>query len=384
MTDAYQLSLLGALVALRSVNPPGNEKPVAEYLARELAALGFSTEVQEILPGRANLVARLLGGEPGREVVLSGHLDVVAAVPEQWSRDPFVLHEEGGRLYGRGVVDMKGAISCMVAAAKDLIDGGGHFKGTLTLLFVADEEAGTAGTLHYVASGAKPDAVIIGEPTTMDVCVAHRGVARYEVEIAGRSGHASRPDDALNPITLAAKLALEIDRRNRELSARRHPVLPPPSIAVTMFDAGEQPNTIPGRCRLVIDRRTLPDESTDFLRDELRDMWLRAAPDSAPGALSEPKFTALTTAGSTLPGSTLAEDCRRVLAGLGVDARIRDFPAGCDQFAFAEAGVDCLLIGPGGIDRAHTVDECVGLDQLDLARRFYRAFIKEQLQWTTT
>ena len=379
--DSYQLELLRKLIAFPSVNPPGGEKPVAEFLAGELRGLGFAVELQDIAPGRANVVARLTGGA-GPEIALSGHLDVVAAAPEQWTHDPFVLREDGGRLYGRGVSDMKGAISAMVAAARDLVAAKGRFRGTLTLVFVADEEDATQGTKRYVASGARPDAVIIGEPTGMDVCVAHRGVARYHVDIAGRSGHASRPDETKNPITLAARLIEAIDGRNRELSRLPHHILPPPTIAVTMIEAAEQPNTIPGRCRLTIDRRTLPGEGKESLRDELRSLWRGAAPDD-PAALGEAMFSVFTQAGHTLPESRLAERCRLVLARLGVEACVRDFPAGCDQFAFVGAGIDCLLVGPGNIAQAHTVDEFIDKSQLALARSFYRESIREWLQWET-
>lgn len=378
--DAFQSLLLRDLIAIPSVNPPGGETPVADYLARRLRALGFAVETPEAAPGRTNVVAKLKGGD-GPEIVLSGHLDVVAAVPEQWTSDPFAVRENGDLVHGRGVCDMKGAISAMVTAARNLVAAGGTFNGTLTLLFVADEENATQGTLHYVRSGEKPDTVIIGEPTGMDVCIAHRGVCRYHVDVAGRGGHAARPHEAVNPITIAAHLVDAVDRRNRELSALRHAVLPSPTIVVTMIEGAEQPNTIPSRCRVTIDRRTLPEEDKEFLLAELQAMR-DSLPPGESAAVGPAVFSALTHAGHTLPGSGLAERCRRILSRLGVDARIRDFPAGCDQFAFADAGIDCLLVGPGDIAQAHTVDEFVSKSQLALARAFYREFLRERLQWT--
>lgn len=379
--DDYQLELLKKLIAFQSVNPPGNEKPAAEFVARQLEDLGFAVALHEIAPNRANVVARL-EGEKGPEIALCGHLDVVAAIPEQWSHPPFTLHDHGDRLYGRGVSDMKGAISSMIGAARDLILTGRNFKGTLTLLFVADEEDSTLGTKQYVASGAKPDAVIIGEPTEMNICIAHRGVARYHVYVSGRSGHASRPDEAKNPITTAARLIEEVERHNRVLSGRTHPILPPPSMAVTMIEAAEQPNMIPGRCRLTIDRRTLPGEDKDVLQGELAALRQNLSPEDA-SAVGDARFFVFTQAGHTLPDSHFAGQCKQVLDQLGVQACIRDFPAGCDQFAFIGAGIDCLLVGPGNIAQAHTVDEFIVKSQLSLARSFYREFIRERLQWKT-
>lgn len=376
--DPYQTALLRDLIAFPSVNPPGGEQPVAEYLAGRLRELGFHVETPLVAPGRANVVARFVGGD-GPDVALTGHLDVVAAAPDQWSSDPFVLRDAGSRLYGRGVCDMKGAISSMVAAARDFLAGGSSFKGTLTLLFVADEESTTLGTLGFLASGKRPDMAILGEPTGMNVCTAHRGVARYNVAVTGRSGHAARPEQAVNAVTIAARLADRIDRHNAILSRRTHPVLPPPTIAVTMIEGGEQPNTIPGSCRLTVDRRTLPDETKESLLAEFNALRESLAPDEAACA-AHPDFTVFTGAGHTLPGSHLADRCVAALSRVGVEAQVHDFPAGCDQFAFTAAGVDCVLVGPGELAQAHIVDEFVEKRQLALARAFYREFIRERLQ----
>ncbi|MCC8116604.1 MAG: M20/M25/M40 family metallo-hydrolase [Planctomycetes bacterium] len=376
--DDFHETLLRDLVAIDTSNPPGNELAAAEFLAPVLERIGMTTTVQTVAPGRANLVATRCGG-PGPEIVLSGHLDVVHADAARWSGDPFVLRRDTGRYYGRGVVDMKGAIASMVTAVRDFLqENGGAFTGTVSLVFVADEELTTLGTRGYIASGARPDAVVIGEPTGMDVCIAHRGTSRYRVDVRGQAGHAARPGEALNPITGAARLAVLVDEHNTTvLAARTHSVLPPPSMAVTMMTGGVQSNTIPGTCQLTIDRRTVPGEDEATLRSEFHDLAARLPDGSA--AISVPEFFVTVPAGGPVPAGTIGQQCADVLAGMGVPVRIRDFPACCDLAFFTSAGIDCVLVGPGNLSEAHTDDEFVDETQLVLAREFYLGLLQSKL-----
>ncbi len=375
--DAFQLDLLHKLVAAKTVYPPGNEAAAARILQDVLADIGFATTLDEIQPGRANLVATLRGG-PGPEIALSGHLDVVAADADHWQSDPFTLRLDGGRAYGRGVCDMKGAISSMVAAARDLVRSGAARRGAVSLIFVVDEEVNALGSRHYARSGGRPDAVIIGEPTNMDVCVAHRGCVRYHLDIAGQAGHASKPDKCVNPINIAARLTWVIETANKGLASLKHPLLPSPTMAVTMISAGEQPNVIPGTCRITVDRRVLPGENEESIRREVKTLVGTLAPEEA-ARVSEPLFFVSVGASEQLPGSGLADECRGILAGMGLEPKTKPFTAACDHFVFIDAGVDCLLVGPGDIAQAHTADEYVELEQLALARDFYLAFLRKRL-----
>lgn len=375
--DDFQMEILRNLVSFNTCYPPGNEETAARYLAGVLEPMGFAIEMQEVQPGRANLVARLRGGD-GPEIAFNGHLDVVAADAAQWKSDPFAVREEEGVLYGRGVCDMKGAVSSMVAAARDFLASGRKPKGTLTLIFVADEEVNALGSRHFAATGAKPDSVIIGEPTGMNIHIAHRGDIRYRLEIVGKSGHSARPHLAVNPISIAAEVIRRIDMRNSELSRVKHPILPPPCISATMISAGEQPNVIPGRCRLTVDRRIMPGETEADLVAEA-DAIRRSLPARFTPCVGKPEFFVSVNASEQLPGSTLAQDCLSVMQKMGLSPEIQPFPVGCDQFVFIEAGIDCLLVGPGDIGNAHCVDEFVQIRELAQARDFYRAFMESKL-----
>ncbi|MCC8166663.1 MAG: M20/M25/M40 family metallo-hydrolase, partial [Planctomycetes bacterium] len=215
-------------------------------------------------------------------------------------------------------------------------------------------------------------------PTGMDVCIAHRGTSRYRVSVHGRAGHAARPGEALNPLTTVGRLAGLVDEHNTsELAGRTHPILPPPSMAVTVMNGGVQSNTIPGTCEVTIDRRTVPGEDEAVLRREFQELADRLPPGSA--TVAEPEFFVTVPAGGPAPDGAIGEECAAVLADMGVSARIRDFTACCDLAFFTDAGIDCVLVGPGSLTEAHTDDEFVDEEQLVLARDFYRHLLKTKL-----
>ena len=367
------LEILERLIATDTTSPPGNEAAAAEYLAGVLRPYGFRTELQEVAPGRANLVATLPGRGP--HIALCGHLDVVAARPEHWDVPPFSLTERAGRYYGRGTSDMKGAISAMVAAACAFAEGKRGGDCTLSLVFVADEEVDGAGTRRYLADSPLPDLVLLGEPTGMDVCVGHRGTSRYILDFIGKSGHSSAPALACSPIYPVARFLLEAQRHDKEVLAQApHPVLGPATLAVTMVEAGEQSNSIPGNCRVTLDRRTLPGEDRAAVAGELRALMERA---DISQPWPEPQFFVEVAAGYQSAESDLQSRCVEVLEAMGIEAAVRGFGACCDQYQFTRAGVACVIVGPGSLEQAHVANEFISREQLFLALEFYTRFLRQ-------
>lgn len=265
----------------------------------------------------------------------------------------------------------------MVAAAARFAREKQPFNGTLQLVFVADEELYASGTLAFLEEHPLPSAVIIGEPTGMDVCVAHRGVSRPRIYIKGESGHASAPHKTVNPIYRAARFALAVEEQNQLLAKKTHPVLPSPTVAATIIEGGEQSNSVPGVCTLVLDRRTLPGEDRALLDEEIRQMANKAG---IPESDIHWEYFVETPGSQPLPGSTLGECCLSVLQGMELPSRLRDFGACCDQFAFIRRGVECVLVGPGRLEEAHTANEYIHPEQLALAVEFYYRYIVHQLQ----
>lgn len=366
------VELLERLVAFKTVSPPGNEEPAARYLAGLLEPLGFSCQVQKLGDNRANLIARLGTGD-GPELMLNGHLDVVPA-PGNWSGEPFCMRRRDGLLFGRGTADMKGGIAAMCQAAASAVGRGALKRGRLTLLFTADEECSNLGLHKYLEVNRPPDCCIIGEPTGLQVAVAHRGVSRDYIVLKGASRHAALLPRKGDAVEKAARAVQALERLNQKLAGMSHPVLNAPSAAVTGISGYEKDNVVPGQVRLLVDFRLLPGME-QAQAEEILKQGLMAGGLFEDDFAVEPHFY--------MPGGELAldnpflrlclEERDRLLGpGKGPVA----FGASCEQCFLAQAGSSVLICGPGELAQAHTVDEFTSEAQVRAAVRFYDAVIR--------
>jgi acetylornithine deacetylase len=198
-------ALVADLVAIDSVNPqlvPGGagEMEIARFLAAWLEAAGVEARIDEIAPGRANVIGVARGTGGGRTLLLNGHTDTVGHDGYDRPLDPRV---EGDRLYGRGGFDMKGGVAaalwaCAEAARLEL-------PGDVIVAAVCDEEFASIGT-QAVADQLHADAAVVTEPTALEICVAHKGFAWLEVEIAGRAAHGSQPQLGVDAIAKSGRV----------------------------------------------------------------------------------------------------------------------------------------------------------------------------------
>lgn len=380
------LDILRDLVSINTVNPPGNERAAAVYLKELLEPAGFLCTVQELGDGRANFIAKL-GREDGVELIFNGHLDVVPAVGH-WDTNPFELCEsgDGKKVYGRGVCDMKGGVAAMCRAALAIARAGGPERGMLKLLFVADEEDANRGARAYLRDiwdaemgdgDGKSDPVyaVIGEPTNLEVAVAHRGVARSYVDIRGAARHAALPEDGHSSIEKLPDVLRVISEVNRELGKRTHPVLPPPGISITMVDAYEKDNVVPGKVRLLTDFRILPDmgygEAEEILRNALHGAGIEHV------EIRNHFF---------MPGGEINPDDEFVTRCCEIAGRMEDrtskpqaFDASCEQCFLMEAGMKAVILGPGSLEQAHTRNEFLEVEQLERAAVIYEEITREIL-----
>lgn len=363
------IELLDHLVNFDTTSPPGNERPAAMYLADVLRPYGFQCEVQDLGENRANLIA-VMGEKSGPELMLNGHLDVVPAHGE-WHWDPFVMTRDNGRLYGRGTSDMKGGIAAMCEAAIRTAQKGGPKRGRLKLLFVADEECSNLGTLKYLETCPAPDYAIIGEPTGLEIAIAHRGVSRNYIDLYGPARHAALSAAGWDSM-VKARIALQAaENMNRELHAMSHEVLPPPGISVTMIHGYEKDNVVPGNVRMLLDFRILPGmnrrQAEKILADGLEKAGLSDYSIS-------PHFY--------MPGGELPSENPFVGLCLGerkrmtkADSKPQAFDASCEQCFFVEQGTQALICGPGNLVQAHTVNEFISEEQVWSAVDLYERII---------
>lgn len=318
---------------------------------------------------KANLIARIGPDVPGG-VVLCAHTDCVPVDGQDWDTDPFTVTARDGRLYGRGTSDMKGFIAVVLAALPAIVDA--PLERPIFLAFTYDEEVGTVGAPAAVAAlletWARPEAVIIGEPTSMEVVTDHKGVRAFTVVVDGLDGHSSKPHRAANAIAAAARIATYIDDlAERHRDAGDQDCFDPPytSFNLATVHGGEAINIVPGRCELRWEYRPVPGDDSPAIgadvqryADEVVLPRLRAGADVGDIVITPRRPT---PAMAREPDG-VAEALVRELTGYHGPAGT--VPFGTDGGHFQAAGVSTVVCGPGSIDQAHTPNEWIESDQL--------------------
>jgi acetylornithine deacetylase len=274
--------LLAQLVAIDSRNPqldahgPG-EAAIAAAVAAYLRAAGLDVALIEPAPGRPSVIARLplhssgfRGAGGGPALLLNAHLDTVGFGA---MAAPLVPRIEAGRLYGRGAYDMKGGLAVVLAATMQLAHGQ-PLRGDLIVTAVADEEHASLGTEAAIAylrdMGVRVDAAVVTEPTDLQLCVAHKGFAWASITTHGRAAHGSRRADGIDAIAHMGRVLAALERLDAQLQERPiHPLLGHGSLHASLIGGGSELSTYPARCRLDLERRTLPGETAESIAAEL-------------------------------------------------------------------------------------------------------------------
>ena len=349
-------TLLEQLVAIESVNPTlvpggGGEAQIGRFVAGWLERNGVETEYEELAPSRANVVGRVRGTGGGRSLMLNAHMDTVGLGGPDGALTP---REEQGRLYGRGSYDMKGSLAAMMLAAAAAAEL--RLSGDLIITAVADEEALSIGS-ERIAESVQADAAIVTEPTGLDIAVAHRGFVWLELETHGRAEHGSRYDLGIDAIARmgAPLVALgELDRRFDD-EGEAHPLLGRASAHASLIEGGTELSTYPDRCLLKVERRTLPGETVDQVKVELREI--------APNTTVEATFSREPL--ETPTDAAIVELLARKAADvLGTAPRLIGVPFWTDAALYAAAGIPTVVFGPGG-GGAHAETEWVELEDVE-------------------
>lgn len=371
MDEGAIKALLARLVAFRTENPTGPEDEAAAFVAAHMSGLGFTTRLEEVAPRRPNVIGVLENG-PGPTFAFNTHLDVVPA-GEGWSRDPFSLHEQDGRLYGRGSCDAKGAMAGMLAAMGLLSADREAWSGTLMGVFVVDEESGSRGARAFAATDPGIDACVIGEPTGCTTVTAHKGSIRPVVRIHGKTAHSGTPEKGVNAILAAAPLLDAVAAEHERIKGQAHPLVGGPSLTVVRAAGGHADNVVPNLCELLLDRRVVPGEDEAAVKARLAELVAGVAEMAgAPMEIADWKLTtggaAETEAGHPVVAAAQAACARHN----GRETPLGGFQGACDFVHFREAGAQGVVLGPGSIDRAHQPDEYVPIDELVRSVGIYR------------
>ena len=375
------VELLERLIAFDTTSRNSNLALIG-FVADYLDGHGISAALVRSDDGaKANLHA-VIGPDDAPGIVLSGHTDVVPVDGQDWSSDPFAVTRRDGKLFGRGTADMKGFIACALSLAPEAQERPLAFP--LHFAFSYDEEVGCLGAprlaRHIAQAGTPPRAVIVGEPTGMNVIDAHKGIRGFVTTITGREAHSSLPDKGANAILAAAELIHFLDGLAAEMRERGDPSgrFDPPctTIEVGTIQGGTAHNIVPRHCRFGWGYRFLPDQDEDeILRRFEAHVAERVLPRLRATAADADIETGLRAHVPGLrPSASPAVELACALSGRNETGTVS---YGTEAGIFEHAGIPAVLCGPGHIDQAHRADEFVETAQLDSCLAFLRRLIAD-------
>ncbi|MFL9945825.1 M20 family metallopeptidase [Paraburkholderia agricolaris] len=362
------LDLSRRLIQLVTFDPPGNELPAAQLVASVLADYDIASELQSIGPNRANVVARIKGAGQRPALIFSAHLDTIGVEEEQWSVAPFGAEVREGRLYGRGATDMKAALAAMAVAGIALQQQRGSLQGDLILAFSAAENSSCLGAKHMLDSGVLKDAgaLLISEPTSLDVFTAEKGALWLRATAKGEYGHNAFSEDRSGDRGSAILRMAEFLCRVRDLSidAPAHPLLGPPTVNVGLIEGGISFPLIAPICTASIDVRTVPGLDTDAVIEQFR---------AIAGEHVTIEFLDLKPPVDTPTDHPFVEQCvAAVRDERGVQPVVTGVPYYTDGAVLAPAlGIPMVIVGPGEVGKSGSVDEYVELAKLEASARIF-------------
>ncbi len=361
------------LVRIESVNDPEaglSEEPAAAAVVAEMRSFGWEPVVEEVAPGRPNVICIVNGGLPGPTLMFEGHSDVVTAGDKsQWTRDPFGAEIVDGKLYGRGSADMKSGVAAVIYATR-AVQVAGPFPGKILIGILCDEEEMMIGVKHFVAAGHCQgiDGAISAEPEAGEICAVAKGAIRLRIDAHGVMAHGAMPDKGANPITVLTHATVGLtdlqQRLQKELGPHEH--LGKISITPTYLEGGtiEQLNVIPADAILGIDIRTTPAVDHPTLLADVN----RILDESSAATGVTLELTII----DDRPSADTPLDSRVVKALVagheavtGQPAVFGGVPGTTDgTILWRDGGLDSVVYGPGGKWIAHQVDEFVEVAEI--------------------
>lgn len=409
--DRLSSELVGFLQQLVACRSDSQSEDNAEFqseatrcldlIAAKLEGLGLDVERWTEPPRYPALAARLPGTGGGKSLAFNGHIDVVPVGDDSaWTHPAWAGEVAGGKLWGRGACDMKSGVAAAVMAVQALVESNTRLKGDLWLHFVADEEVVGWSTRRLAARLPKVDAVIVAEPTELQIQPVEGGLVHMRIEIDGRESHAGNryksihagglgDEGGINAIEKGLLVAQALQRLERDWAIyRSHPLLPPgfSSIMPGMIVGGpgggsdgklnliSNPGTSPNYCAIEYNIWYLPNETFEEIREEIErfvgamcqtDPWLREHPPRFAWKTRNVFFPPVDTPADHPIVSTVGAS----LDAVGRAAEIVGFNAASELAWYAEQEIPGVIFGPGSIAQAHSPDEFVELDQLQDASR---------------
>jgi succinyl-diaminopimelate desuccinylase len=384
------------IIRINSVYNPdkegANESAVVTFISDFLKKEGFEVHVEEVVPGRPNIIAFLRGSQPGKTILFEGHTDVVTAGdPSKWKYDPFGAEIVGDRIYGRGACDTKGNVAAAIFAARAVKDSGEPFKGDILLCIPCDEEGMMIGIKDFIEKGwaKNVDAAVICEPEENHICIFQKGAMRAIVRVLGKQCHGAMPLTGINPNWKLAKIICELEKLEQSEKERLgcHEYLKWPSITPTVImspaEGEAQINVVPGEAYMTLDIRTVPGQDHETLKRQILDIYDKLAKD-------DPDFNATLEIIEERPWTETPKDAiitqcvyRAVKEVTKEEPVWQGVPGATDGTFLHLEGIPTIVIGAGDTYIAHHVDEYVDIPELIETTKIYALtsmyFLNEEL-----
>lgn len=365
--------LLQQLVRIPSVNPDGDpgtdqcgEQALAEWLASFLGDAGFDTSLEEVEPGRPNMIARAPGPQDRPRILLGPHLDTVSVAG--MTIDPFAAEIRGGKLWGRGASDTKGSMAAMIWGLLENRERLADLPVAVDFVAFMSEESDQLGSKHFVKHHAADyEFAIAGEPTSLHIVYVTKGSLWATLTATGKSGHASQPELGDNAIM---KLVRALEPLERELSASlaefSHPVLGASTLNVGMIKGGTRANIIPERATATVDIRFVPDlvvqgSALDYVKEFIAQ---RNLPLEISGPTENPPME--------VPAD---HEWLHRLRAINPQSELVGAPWFSDAAHLNDGGVPAVCLGPGSINQAHTKDEFISIADLEEGAAYFTKLI---------
>lgn len=369
------LQLLRDMIAIPSVNPmranggESAEKGMANFIENVLHGARIDCERQMVSEGRDNVIGIVHAGvSKVNGIMLNSHMDTVPV--DNMSIKPFDPVIENGCVFGRGSCDAKASLAAMMSALIEYASQP-HRSRPAVFAAMADEEFGFSGSWKLIEKSWPVSACVVGEPTLLRRVIAHKGIVRWRIAVYGLSAHGAEPELGRNAIYDSARVALALEEYAQQLAEKRsHQRLGHSTLNVGREAGGHAVNIVPNKCVFELEQRLLPGQDgqeavkncEQFVRDRL---------DESVQLTFEAPYL-IDPAMETAPGAEIVHALARAQQDeLGFEGELAGANYGTDGSKLSRAGIQTVVCGPGDIAQAHTANEFVEIEQLELATRMY-------------
>ncbi len=374
------IALCQDLVKINSVNPPGNELVIAQFIKDYLEQSGVKAELVYHDDQRASVLAVIKGSGKADPVIFSAHIDTVPVGDQPWIAGPFSGEIIDGKLYGRGSSDMKGGLAAMMIAVRKLMEAKVQLKGDLVLAFSAGEENNFLGAYALAERDElkKAQVLLVSEPSSNQLALAEKGGFWLKVVTHGQTAHGSRPEQGRNAVMMMMQFLQEF--MTLDIKSEPHPLLGQFTRSVNVISGGMKTNVVPDSCMVEVDMRTVGGQDHQQILKQIQELIKRLETD-IPGFKAEASGLSVNTQPVvTDENHPAVVQFRQILER---ETRVDTTPIGMyygtDAAVYVPLyGYPMIICGPGRAELAHQPNEFIDIDKLIEAARVY---ILAALEW---